>query len=142
MSVDGIDGISAAGATSAGLLRNDRVTGDEFLQLLVTQLTHQDPLEPLSSEDFMSQLAQFQSLEELMDINARNDQILASQQLAAASALIGKHVSGISGILGYMEGYVDRIYVDGDVVYLDVEGLLLRVDEVLEVSGGDSIIEE
>jgi len=57
-----------AGATSsmgAGALGRD-----EFLTLLVTQLKNQDPLNPLESQDFTAQMAQFSSLEQLFDVNA------------------------------------------------------------------------
>jgi flagellar basal-body rod modification protein FlgD len=41
----------------------------EFLKLLVTQLQHQDPLQPQDGTEFVAQLAQFSSLEQLIDIN-------------------------------------------------------------------------
>lgn len=44
-------------------------TTNEFLQLLVTQLQHQDPLQPQDGTEFVAQLAQFSSLEQLMGIN-------------------------------------------------------------------------
>ena len=42
---------------------------DEFLQLLVAQLQHQDPLNPVKNEQFVAQLATFSSLEQLISIN-------------------------------------------------------------------------
>ncbi|MBN2227390.1 MAG: flagellar hook capping protein [candidate division Zixibacteria bacterium] len=42
---------------------------DDFLQLLVTQLTNQDPLEPMSDTEYIAQLAQFSSLEQLQNLN-------------------------------------------------------------------------
>jgi flagellar basal-body rod modification protein FlgD len=41
----------------------------EFLNLLVAQLQHQDPLDPLKNEQFVAQLATFSSLEQLIEIN-------------------------------------------------------------------------
>ena len=41
----------------------------EFLNLLVAQLQHQDPLDPLKNEEFVAQLATFSSLEQLIEIN-------------------------------------------------------------------------
>ena len=141
MVTGGIDALSSGNVSGSMLMQKNRVTGDEFLQLLVTQLRHQDPLEPLSSEQLMTQLAQFQSLEELMKMNSYNERLLAGQQLAAASALMGKYVAGVSNIFGPVEGTVDRIYVDGVNVYLEVDGYFLRVEEVIEVVGEDDILE-
>jgi len=51
-----------AGANSA------TVEKDEFLKLLITQLQHQDPLEPMDNAEFVSQVTQFSSLEQLISI--------------------------------------------------------------------------
>ena len=42
---------------------------EQFLQLLVTQLQHQDPLNPMEDQEFIAQMAQFSSLEQLMNLN-------------------------------------------------------------------------
>jgi flagellar basal-body rod modification protein FlgD len=63
----GTNGTSGTGATR----RNDALGQQEFLSLLVAQLQNQDPLNPLDSADFSAQLAQFSSLEQLMQINQR-----------------------------------------------------------------------
>lgn len=62
----------SSGASSTGSTRrNDALGQQEFLSLLVAQLQNQDPLNPLDSADFSAQLAQFSSLEQLMQINQR-----------------------------------------------------------------------
>lgn len=49
---------------------------DTFLKLLVTQLKHQDPLAPQDGAQFVAQLAQFNSLDQLISINSRLDQLI------------------------------------------------------------------
>jgi len=73
----------------------NRVTGttdlgqDAFLQLLMTQLKYQDPLSPMSNEEFMSQQAQFTQVSELQKLN----QAVSNQNdIMQASSLIGKTV--------------------------------------------------
>jgi flagellar basal-body rod modification protein FlgD len=58
---------------------------DAFLQLLVTQLEHQDPLQPQDDSQFLAQLAQFSSLEQLTEINASIQQLLKAASSASAS---------------------------------------------------------
>jgi flagellar basal-body rod modification protein FlgD len=58
-------------AQSATKNRNEGIGKNEFLQLLVTQLKYQDPLEPMQNEDFAVNLAQFSQLEQLVSINER-----------------------------------------------------------------------
>lgn len=82
---------------------------DDFLQLLVTKLQHQDPLDPQSDEDFIAQLAQFSSLEQMNNVaegiaESNNLDYLQMQSLnnMMASGLVGTEVSAdYSGI--YLE---------------------------------------
>lgn len=66
---------------------------DDFLQLLMTQLKYQDPMNPLSNEDFIAQQAQFTQISELQKLNSA---INSSNQMMQASSLIGKTVSLIN----------------------------------------------
>lgn len=72
MNVNGILGTATTGATgTAGdesATKKDPLGRDVFLQLLVTQLQHQDPTQPEDSGEFLAQLAQFSSLESLQEI--------------------------------------------------------------------------
>lgn len=61
-----------------------------FLQLLMTQLQHQDPMSPMDTKDFMSQQAQFTQISELQKLNSN---ISSSNSIMQASSLIGKEVN-------------------------------------------------
>ena len=72
---------------------------DEFLQLLVTQLSNQDPLNPMDGQEFAAQLAQFSSLEQLISINETmiqsgeiNGLLAQSVNSGVAADLIGKTI--------------------------------------------------
>jgi flagellar basal-body rod modification protein FlgD len=92
--ITAIDQLNSANASaSAGM--PDAVDKEAFLQLLVTQLKYQDPLSPISNEEFLAQLAQFSSLEQLQSINTGTQTGLLLQQSVTNSlstALIGKDV--------------------------------------------------
>jgi flagellar basal-body rod modification protein FlgD len=95
---------------------------DAFMQLLVTQLRNQDPLSPMDPEQMASQLAQFSSLEQMIEQNKRFDDLISvtAQQAhigntALAASLIGKQVLA--------EGSAVRVGEDGrSEVMLDVGG--------------------
>jgi flagellar basal-body rod modification protein FlgD len=59
---------TGATETTAAAPARDALGRDAFLSLLVTQLQHQNPLEPQADGEFLAQLAQFSSLEQLQDI--------------------------------------------------------------------------
>jgi flagellar basal-body rod modification protein FlgD len=60
---------TAAGAASASTGKQDLANENTFLTLLVSQLQHQDPLNPADGTTFVTQLAQFTQLEDLQNIN-------------------------------------------------------------------------
>jgi flagellar basal-body rod modification protein FlgD len=82
-------------ASSLASIGGNELGKDQFLQLLVLQLRHQDPLDPVKNEDFLAQLAQFSGLEQLQDINAGTQAGILMQQSitnSLAASLIGKDV--------------------------------------------------
>ena len=61
---------AAAGTAGTKSGSPTSVDTDEFLKLLVVQLKHQDPMNPVDNQQFLAQLATFSSLEQLISINA------------------------------------------------------------------------
>ncbi len=64
----------------------------EFLNLLVNQLQHQDPLNPMNSEEFAVQLAQFSQLEQLISINNKIEGDSAGSQISSMASYLGHEV--------------------------------------------------
>lgn len=88
---------TTANASQVGAAAPQTQMGKEdFLKLLVAQLSHQDPLKPQEGAEFVAQLAQFSNLEQMISANAQLASISstsASQRDAQAYNLIGKHVT-------------------------------------------------
>ena len=117
---------------------NAQTSRDEFLNLLVTQLRHQDPLEPIKQEDFLSQLAQFSTLEGIETLNSSFEQQLAiqqdlvqMQQFTQSSSLIGKQVTFESGSSdANKEGTVEGVVVTHEGLRLRVADELVAIDQI------------
>ena len=93
----------------------------DFLMLLVTQLRHQNPLEPTNDNDFGAQLAQFSQLEQLENMN----QSMALMALQQSYSMIGKFVVGEAVIQGErveVFGIVESIYTHEGVTYAQLQG--------------------
>ena len=73
--IDPLSGNTATPATTPQTPRADALGRDTFLRLLTTQLAHQDPMQPQADGEFMAQLAQFSSLEQLTQIQKSLDRI-------------------------------------------------------------------
>lgn len=102
-STSGTNGTNGSGNIATGSTRaptdkqKDVVNQAEFMKLLVAQLANQDPLNPLDSANFSAQLAQFSSLEQLTQINAKLD--AANEETIGrfeAVGFIGREVTGPS----------------------------------------------
>ncbi len=83
------------GAAAAGSTPQRGATADTFLQLLVAQLRTQNPLEPEKGTEFVTQLAQFNSLEQLIGIRSELDALRKS--IAPGGATPGTSVRTSSG---------------------------------------------
>jgi flagellar basal-body rod modification protein FlgD len=95
MITTGIDTVTGSGTQSSSLPKKV-MDKDAFLNLLVTQLQNQDPLNPTDSVEFTAQLAQFSSLEQLSNVNTNLEQLQnyqASINNSQAVSLIGKDIT-------------------------------------------------
>ncbi len=81
---------SAATAQAAGTAGSQQLAGnfDTFLQLLTTQLQHQDPLSPLDTNAFTQELVQFASVEQQINTNTNMQTLISLQQTTAATAAL------------------------------------------------------
>ncbi|BAH74865.1 flagellar hook assembly protein FlgD [Solidesulfovibrio magneticus] len=90
--------LSATSGSSASSTTSSSTSGlgmDAFLQLLVTQLQYQDPLDPMDDKEFVAELAQFSSLEQLTEINSGIEglsTLTQEQQMIGAVNFIGKTI--------------------------------------------------
>lgn len=83
----GISGTTPAANDTTPLPKQDTLGRDAFLQLLTTQLSHQDPLQPQDNGEFIAQLAQFSSLEQLTSMRTTLDLIASSLVMAQPPAV-------------------------------------------------------
>ncbi len=97
---------AAAGGVAASQASGE-IDREDFLSLLVAQLQNQDPLNPLESAEFSSQLAQFSSLEQLMQINDGIESLNGSSGAGSdldALGLLGHEVRAASGEIEVTDG--------------------------------------
>ncbi|MBQ9990644.1 MAG: hypothetical protein IJP31_06860 [Lachnospiraceae bacterium] len=110
---------------------NSSLDKDAFLQLLVAQMKYQDPLEPTSNTEYISQLATFSELEEMQNLNS-------AMTLQRASQLVGQYVymkvTDSSGNTTYPEGTVDYVVYENGKAYLAIEENLYSIDDLQTVA--------
>ena len=89
METGSISGNQLATTTSA---QQNILGKDDFLRLMLMQMQHQDPLNPMDNQAMLSQMAQFSSLEQMSNLNSSFENAAASQSLMQATSLLGKKV--------------------------------------------------
>lgn len=114
----------------------DQMDATSFMQLLMAQLTHQDPLQPMSDSDMMSQFAQLNSLSELQSISSVLNQSTAINQTSYAASLIGKTVKIAAADASTVEGVVSAITTEAGVLSLRIDDQTYPLSEVVEIIGG------
>ena len=117
----------------ASAFSSTKVSKDEFLSLLVTQLRNQDPLNPTDSAQFATQLAQFSTLEELQKLNGSFSDMLTLQQLSGGSSLIGRTITFLPTGGSATQGVVSGLGVQNGKVLLSINGNNVPLDQVTGV---------
>ncbi|NOU68457.1 flagellar hook assembly protein FlgD [Paenibacillus sp. LMG 31461] len=114
---------------------------DDFLKILITQLQNQDPTQPLQDKEFIAQMAQFTSVEQLT--NMASEMKLMRQSLGFVSGLIGKSISwtgtDASGVTTELSGVVDSITFKDGNQFATVNGAEVSLDKLKKIeNAGES----
>jgi len=128
---DATNSIQSARTSSDSSKSNMSLSGETFLTLLVAQLKYQDPLGPKDDTEFLSQLAQMNSMEEMQRLNLG----MASMQ---AYSLIGKFayaevLDSNRGTKNIYSGTVDSIVSESGTYYAMIGGNAVRVGDIVQV---------
>lgn len=116
---------------------NSSLDKDAFLQLLVAQMKYQDPLEPTSNTEYISQLATFSELEEMQNMTS-------GMNLQRASSLVGQYVfmkvTDSAGNTSYPEGQVDYVVYENNKAYLSINDVLYSIDDLDTVADSNYMV--
>lgn len=106
---------------------------DAFLQLLVAQMKYQDPLEPTSNTEYISQYATFSQVEQIQNM-------AATMELTRASSLVGKMVeiqtTDSNGNVKSVQGTVEYVVYENNKAFVSVDGSIYSADDVKAVIDG------
>jgi flagellar basal-body rod modification protein FlgD len=109
----GIEGVIGSSESLQALQASSTMGKDDFFKMMIAQLQHQDPLNPLDGTEFTAQLAQFSSLEQLTNMNEQLEILglyQASLNNAQSISLIGKEITAIGDVIKVDGASVDLAY--------------------------------
>ncbi|MBN2583405.1 MAG: flagellar hook capping protein [Planctomycetes bacterium] len=145
---DSVTAASSTGTTtsSTGTSRGlEDMSGMDFLKLLITQLSNQDPMEPMKNQELLEQLSAIRSLESNMTISEKFEDLLSAnqslatqQELSSATLLMGTYVTGLSTANKLVQGYVDRVIVNDSGTSVQVGDYEIPLENVRQVGWSDA----
>ena len=129
---------------------NSALGKDAFLQLLITQLANQDPTNPMDDREFIAQMAQFSSLEQMQNMTKAMESLLASQmqtQLMSYTSFVGKEVKwhevtekldeAGKPIINEGTGVIESLkFVEGDVIFVLADGKEISPGNISAILNG------
>lgn len=149
MNVNGINTTQQGNPVKPDITNAD-LGKDEFLKLLITQLRHQDPLNPMEGTEFASQLAEFNSVEQLINLNDQvtglteaQDQMSSGLHNSLAATLTGKQVKAMSEEIGVssepaeIQYRLQQLASEVEIEIRDVTGTVIRTETLENIGQGD-----
>lgn len=135
----GLEELSVNDTNKVNYRGSSELGKDEFLQLLVCQLQNQDPLNPQQDTEFIAQLAQFSSLEQMTNLNT-------SFSNSSAYSLVGKEVivkqTDSNGDAKEIQGTVDYVEIKNGDAYLSIGGNTYSMEDLVQVMDSLYAIQE
>lgn len=133
---------------------NSSLGKDAFLKILVTQLQNQDPTQPMDDKEFIAQMAQFSTLEQMQNMTASMEKLLTSQnetQLMSYTTFIGKEVKwseltqGVDDngqvVMANGTGVINEMkFVDGEPVFVLEDGKEIKPGNISSILNSASSV--
>jgi flagellar basal-body rod modification protein FlgD len=104
---------------------------DDFIKLLITQLSYQDPTAPMQDKEFIAQMAQFSSLEQMTNMSADFAKLTAMLTGSEANGALGKNVELLDGER-VVQGTIKAV-TRGEIPQVLINGSLYNWDQVSKV---------
>ncbi|MEX0745795.1 MAG: flagellar hook capping FlgD N-terminal domain-containing protein [Phycisphaeraceae bacterium] len=128
----GAGGSAAAASAAQGFGDLD---SQEFMKILLSELTNQDPMEPTDSAQILEQLSSLRNIESQMNLQTQLKSLVLQNQISQASGLIGKLVEGVDADNNRVAGTVTSVRVKGNDAMLELDtGKSLPIKRVEQIT--------
>lgn len=127
-----------ASSDSSSALPTQTLSQQDFLNLLITQMTSQDPLSPMDDSSFVTQMAQFSTLQATQQMGTNISQLSSAQQFSQANGLIGRQVQLQDSQGNQVSGTVSAVDLSSGTPQIVVNGTSYPLSGLLNVTAAPS----
>jgi len=125
---------STAGTENIASQSSQLLGQSDFIELLVTQMTSQDPLNPMSNQDMLTQMVQFSTLQQSTGLQTELARMQNSQNLTQANALLGRHVSLLTDAGAFAQGTVSGVELDSGTAKIVVDDIAYDLSQIIAIT--------
>ena len=120
-------------SVSAVASNRSKMTQKDFFKVLTAQLTQQDPMKPMDSQDFLAQLVQLQNLQVTSDLSSNFAGLTSQNAFTSGASLLGKFVRGTDATGSEAVGMVRSVSIEAGKVQLLVGNTPMKLENVSEI---------
>jgi flagellar basal-body rod modification protein FlgD len=113
--------LAASGAAREPSSRFSEMSSEDFIKIIFTELTNQDPLKPSDSSALLQQMSSIRSIESDVKLTDQLNALVTQNQLSAAGNMIGKFIGGVTADNNRVAGYVVAVSRENDSVNLELD---------------------
>jgi len=137
--MESVGAIGAPAVATAGN-RFGELSSEQFIEIIFTELSNQDPLEPNDTGALIEQMSTLQSMQSDMELTSRLEAIVSQNELAGAASMIGRSITGFTESGVRVSGTVTSVTrtTEGPMLNLDGGSRVPAsyVERILELAGG------
>ncbi|MDR3181991.1 MAG: hypothetical protein LBT89_03575 [Planctomycetaceae bacterium] len=135
MSIDTLYTPATSSASSAVVSdRMNELTMSDFINMMTAELTNQDPTNPMSNTEMLSQISQIRSITSNDRLTSGIEALSLGQALSTASGLIGKTVTGVNTLNETITGKVDKVTIEDGKAKLYIGSSIVNVENVTAIN--------
>jgi len=135
MSAGAISGATSGSELSA--LGGDRfaeMTSEDFVNVMLSELTNQDPFDPQDSQALLEQMSSLRNIESQLALQDQLTELVSQNQIASASGMIGKFIEGFTSNNDRIAGRVQSVNIQDGKAILGLEtGQQVPMDRVVSI---------
>lgn len=112
------------------------LTPDDFLKMLITELQNQDPMNPTDNTQVLQQISEMSNIAATSSLTTSLNALVTEQNLAAASTLVGRNVTGLADDGSNASGTVDSVTIANGTAKLNIGQQTVSLKNIQQITGG------